>query len=267
METNPCSPATSSVSGAWNADALAAMDRIAPSRRPERRVVGYQTWRQLLFVHWAVDAELLQRQLPAGLQVDLLHGVAYVGIVPFWMEGIRPRWWPDRLAFSFWETNLRTYVLHGNQPGVYFFSLDATSPLAVRAARLSWSLPYFDAEITSSRQRDVVDYSLRRRRATARLDVRYRIGAALGPSLPGSVEHFLLERYLLFVQRGRHLLRGQVHHTPYPAHGAEVQQCKQTLFEAMNLPATSAPPCFAHFSPGVQVEIFGLQRTVARSVS
>jgi uncharacterized protein YqjF (DUF2071 family) len=238
---------------------LAMLDRIAPTRRPPERPVGYQRWRSLLFLHWAVPVEALRPLVPAGLSLDLWNGTAYVGVVPFAMEGVRPRWCPEALAFRFLETNVRTYVLHGDRPGVYFFSLDASSRLAVWGARAGWGLPYFHASMDMERRGDEIHYQTRRTQNGAVHDVRYRIGTTAGPSRPETLEFFLLERYLLFVQRGPRLLVGQVHHTPYPIHQADVLDVREQLIAAAGLPAVTTPPAFVHYSPGVDVEIFSLR--------
>jgi len=236
------------------------IDRIAPTRRPAARPAGYQQWRSLLFLHWAVPVEQLRPRIPASLELDLHDGVAYVGVVPFAMQGVRPHWWPAPLAFSFLETNLRTYVVHNGRPGVYFFSLEASSRPAVVAARTGWGLPYFHARMEMTRTGDEIEYQTRRTSGGAAHQVRYRIGETLGPSPPDTLEHFLIERYLLFVERGGALLSGQVHHVPYPVQRAEVLAVQDELIAAAGLPRVSQPPAFAHYSPGVDVEVFGLSR-------
>jgi uncharacterized protein YqjF (DUF2071 family) len=238
---------------------LTMIDRIAPTRRPNRREAGYQKWRSLLFLHWAVPIDVLRPLVPAQLELDLHDGVAYVGVVPFEMKDIRPRWSPRALAFNFLETNVRTYVLSNDRPGVYFFSLDASSRIAVLAARTGWGLPYYHARMEMTRMGEEINYSTRRPSSGVQHQVRYRIGENLGSSLPGTLEHFLLERYLLFVERRGQILSGQVHHTPYPAHQAHVLVVEDGLIAAAGLPGVKHPPDFAHYSPGVDVEVFGLQ--------
>ncbi|MEZ4472689.1 MAG: DUF2071 domain-containing protein [bacterium] len=236
------------------------MDRVAPTRRPAGRPQGWQSWRELAFLHWPVPAEILRPTLPPGLELDTYDGVAWVGVVPFLMEGVRPwRIWPKFLAFRFPELNLRTYVHRGGaDPGVWFYSLDAASWLAVQAARIGWSLPYFHATLGLQREGDRVTYTSRRRRGRAHLDLTYRIGDALPPSDPASLEFFLFERYLLYSWHRGRLYRGQVHHPPYGVHGVEVERLDQSLLSAAGLPGEN-PPVLAHFSPGVDVEIFPLR--------
>lgn len=239
---------------------MSQIDRIAPTKRPELPVWGYQRWRQLLFLHWPVPVELLRRAVPASFELDLYEGVAYVGVVPFAMQGVRPRVLPELLALDFLETNVRTYVVRRGEPGVYFFSLEAASRLAVATARAAFALPYFHAAMTLEVADGTVRYTTRRTAGGASHQVDYRVGEALGPSLPGTLEHFLLERYLLFTERRGTALRGQVHHAPYPAHRAQVLSVKDELVAAAGLPAVAGPPKFAHYSPGVDVEVFALER-------
>jgi uncharacterized protein YqjF (DUF2071 family) len=235
------------------------IDRLAPTLRPAGKPAGYQRWRSLLFLHWPIAADALRPLVPAGLELDLYDGQAYVGLVPFAMEGVRPIWYPETLALRFLETNVRTYVTCRGRPGVFFFSLDANSPLAVQTARLGWGLPYYVASMTTAETNGGVHYSVRRRSTGARLDVRYRLGKLLGPSAPGTLEHFFLERYLLFVLRRGRLLAGQVHHPPYPAQEVMIDEVRDELIAASGLPAVSDPPEFAHFARGVDVEVFPLR--------
>jgi uncharacterized protein YqjF (DUF2071 family) len=127
-----------------------AIDRLTPCQRPKGRPAGYQRWRSLLFLHWPVPVELLVPLVPAELAIDadpalMPAGTAWVGVVAFAMEGVRFRGMPEAVALDFLETNVRTYVLGPErkdgtrEPGVFFFSLDAASRLAVRAARMFYA--------------------------------------------------------------------------------------------------------------------------------
>jgi uncharacterized protein YqjF (DUF2071 family) len=238
------------------ADAL--LDRVGPTRRPAGSPVGHQRWRHLLFLHWAVPAEAIRPLVPAPLSLDLHDGVAWVGLVPFAMEGVRPRFVPDALGLNFLETNVRTYVHHHGEPGVWFLSLDAASPLAVAVARARWHLPYFTARMKMELGSEGVHYASERAASPhPKLEVRYRPGDPLGASVPGELQFFLLERYLLFAERSGCLYRGQVHHRPYPAYGAEVAALADDLVAATGLPRPEGAP-LVHYSPGVDVEIFAL---------
>lgn len=233
------------------------MDRDQPTHRPDGANDGTQRWRDLLFLHWPVPEKLVASLLPSRLTVDTFDGRAWLGLVPFAMQGVKPSWLPGP-GLSFLETNVRTYVhLEGRDPGVWFFSLDAASWLAVQAARLGWSLPYFHATMHTETEEQRIEYSTRRPDGTG-LSCAYRRTEALGPSELGSQEHFFLERYILYAVRRGKLLRGQVHHTPYPAHAAELLELDENLSAAAGLPV-SGPPELIHASPGVDVEVFGIK--------
>jgi uncharacterized protein YqjF (DUF2071 family) len=241
------------------------LDRLKPAQRPTGPAAGSQRWRSLLFLHWPVPAEAVQATLPAGLTVDTFDGQAFIGLVPFAMESVRPRWLPPFAAFNFLEANVRTYVYASGEPGVLFYSLEAASWLATQAARKGWGLPYHHARMTmTARPCEAnsveIDYDSRRAdRSSADLAVRYRIGPEQPtPAALGTRDHFFLERYTLFVARKGRLWRGQVHHVPYPAQSAQVVSLRQGLLDAAGFPIGDAPPAFAHYSPGVDVEVFPL---------
>jgi hypothetical protein len=242
---------------------MTTVDRLAPTRRPEgQSPSGHQTWQHLLFVHWSFALEEVRPLVPPELELDPWEGRLFVGAVPFLMKDIRLARLPRFTATDFLETNLRTYVLHRGEPGVFFFSLEASSALAVRAARWGWGLPYFDAEMSCETGADgVTDYRTTRAKTGAALHARFKPGEALGPSAPGTLEHFLLERYYLFTKWRGAIWKGHVHHVPYPAHRAEVLSLTQTLTTAAGLPAHDPRPATVHYSPGVEVEVFGPHRT------
>lgn len=235
------------------------MDRIAPTRRPEGSNAGTQRWTDLLFVHYEVDPEELRKVVPRGVELDLWEGRAYVGLVPFKMERIAPPFFPGALGLNFLETNLRTYVhREGRDPGVYFFSLEADNRLAVAVAKKFWGLPYHDARMRCDVKAGVRDYRSVRASNGVFLNARWRTGATGRSARVGTVDHFLLERYLLYVERegGWHV--GQVHHTPYPTSEVELLSFDESLVRAAGVTrlTSASEPAFVHASPGVDVEVF-----------
>jgi uncharacterized protein YqjF (DUF2071 family) len=214
----------------------------------------------LLFVHFEVPVEAVRAVVPGRLELDLWEGRAYVGLVPFAMDRIVPAFVPRALGLNFLETNLRTYVhVGGRAPGVYFFSLEASSRIAVRTARVGWGLPYYDAAMSCEANANEFRYETVRRGGDARLSAHWRVGRSLGAATPGTVEHFLLERYLLYSERGGGVRVGQVHHTPYPAHEAELLSFDESLTRAVGLTGRADRPAFVHASPGVDVEVFSMR--------
>lgn len=185
-------------------------------------------WHELLFMHWPVPADTLRPLIPPALELDTYDGSAWLGVVPFRMNGVRPRYLPavPRLS-DFPELNLRTYVTADGKPGIWFFSLDAANPVAVRLARAIFKLPYYDSEMSCRTTGGWVEYeSFRTHRGAPGTGFagRYRpIGGAF-ESRPGTLESFLTERYCLYSadNRGR-VRRGEIHHAMWPLRRAEAE--------------------------------------------
>jgi uncharacterized protein len=216
---------------------------------------GYQEWRRLLFAHWTVPLEMVRRAVPRALDIDTFEGRAYIGLVAFQVQALGPRWIPRGLGLAFLETNVRTYVRLGDQAGVYFFSLDAASLLAVVGARVGFGLPYFWARAREEVTDAGVHYWLERRAPNRpSCEARYAVGEPVGTSQPGTLEHFLVERYHLFVQRRVGVWRVRVHHEPYPLRRVELMRLRQGLVQADGLPEPSGAP-LVHFSDGVDVGV------------
>ena len=238
--------------------------RLALRERPDQPVVLYQKWQQLLFLHWQFDPDAIQATLPPGLTVDTYEGKGYVGIVPFYMRDVRPRFVPAVPGISnFLEVNVRTYVYDkdGNA-GVWFYSLDANQWLAVKVARLFFKLPYFHAKMQAF-ERDGITYHTHRQDTPTNRAVyfQYRPVGQLAEAEVGSLSFFLAERYLLFAydQRQAQLYSGRVWHPPYRVCEAKVPAFDTNLFQLNNLTPLSKKPVSALFSPGVAVDTFYLQ--------
>jgi uncharacterized protein YqjF (DUF2071 family) len=224
-------------------DILSSVDH-RPWPLPQTRWTMTQRWNDLLFAHWPLPAARIAHLLPPGLAIDTFDGSAWVGIVPFWMDRIQISGLPIVPgANRFPELNLRTYVREANTniAGVYFFSLDASNPAAVAVARTFFHLPYYWSKMSIERRevdkKEHFDYSSSRRftRKPVRLKASYRgLGRmnTLDQSRPGTIEHFLTERYALYTTGARGKLhRGNIHHLPWPLELAEAE------FEINELPA------------------------------
>jgi len=240
------------------------IDRLAPAVRPPGRAVMRQNWHNLLFLHWAFAPEQLRPLVPPQLELDLFEGRAYVGLIPLTMTGVRPVWAPAVPGLSsFHETNVRTYVHHASRdPGVWFFSLDAANRVAVALARTFFHLPYYHARMRLDPTPGAISYASRPLRPRSRPATHAITGAPRGAAAPaqaGTLEHFLIERYLLYATHHGRLYRGQVHHAPYPLQGAVISAFDETMLAAAGIVRPDEAP-LAHFARSVRVEVFPLQR-------
>ncbi len=240
------------------------IDRIAPTRRPEGvRPAQHQEWERLLFLHWRIPVEVLRPLVPAELAIDTFDGDAWVGLVPFTMKNVRLAGLPAVPGTAdFHETNVRTYVHHrGAEPGVWFFSLDAAARIPVYVARGLFHLPYHHAEMSID---DLPDGSCLYRTARnaeppAGCEIRYRPEGSPFTALPGTLEHFLAERYILYADTGEgELHRGRVHHSPYPLQTTRLYDWSESLLSAAMIPRPEGEP-LAHYASRVEVEVFSLE--------
>jgi uncharacterized protein YqjF (DUF2071 family) len=221
-----------------------------------RVIAGYQNWRDLLFVHWCIRAQELRPLVPASFDIEEFDGQAYISLVPFTVKSARPVGAPKGGGLDFLETNVRTYVrAPSGESGVYFFSLDAASLLATLGARVSLGLPYFWATGRQRAEGNSIDYRIRRRLdRPVGCHVRYTVGQYRGPALAGTLDHFLIERYVLHAQRGPTLWTVRVHHHPYPLSAVRLDLFEDRLVAAAGC-IPRADPALVHFASGVDVAI------------
>jgi uncharacterized protein YqjF (DUF2071 family) len=230
---------------------------------PRRPWVMAQTWSDLLFAHWSVAPEALRELVPAGLELELFAGRAWVGVTPFEVRNLRLRPTPALpVLSSFPEVNVRTYARAGGKPGIWFFSLDAASRLAVAAARRLYRLPYFRARMAIRRGASGVGFTSVRSdagaTAEAELRVVYEPVGEPRPPEPGSLEHWLTERYCLYTRDERGLLRAQIHHAPWPLQPAEAEVEFNTMGTELGLELAEAP--LVHYARRQDVVFWPLER-------
>jgi uncharacterized protein len=242
------------------------IDRIAhrPWPLPSGPWIMAQSWHDLLFAHWKVDAAVLRPHVPAQLEIDTFGGQAWLGVVPFRMSKVRLRWTPALPWLSaFPELNVRTYVTAQGKPGVWFFSLDAANPVAVAVARLSFHLPYFRARMSCRDVDGWIQYQSERTHSGARdatLEARYRAAGESFEPQQGALEHFLTERYCLYsaASPGR-IYRGEIHHLPWLLQPAEAQFARNSMAEAAGLTISGDPPLL-HFAQRQDMVAWALHR-------
>jgi uncharacterized protein YqjF (DUF2071 family) len=222
---------------------LDVIDRLAPRRRPSGFPVLHQRWHGLVFLHWAFAPEAVRALVPAGLELDLFDGRAWVGVTPFSVSRMRPSLLPPLPGVSSAdEINVRIYVHRDGVPGIWFPSLEITNRLAVVAARIAYRLPYFHARMTVDRHGDTVSFhSERSGSARAVLDAQWQLGPPRPPAEPGSLEFFLIERYVLYSGDRARLWRARIHHRPWPLRDVAVLRLASTLLEADGMPSPTTP--------------------------
>jgi uncharacterized protein YqjF (DUF2071 family) len=249
--------------------------RPYPLPKPPHRLT--QRWNDLLFAHWPIAPAAMRPLVPAALDLDLFDGFAWAGVVPFWMDRVRTRSLGTHTfsvpsVESFPELNLRTYVRSRvtGLRGVFFFSLDAASLLAVLGARTLFHLPYFYARMHRETRigpdgRATVDYTSHRlfTRSPVRFDAAYRsLGAPVAPSQPGSLEHFLTERYCLFTPRGRGIAVGHIHHLPWPLEPAEADIRRNDIPAVHGIVLPTRAPIL-HFARELEVYLWPIRQDIA----
>ncbi len=222
-----------------------------------------QTWDDLLFAHWPLRPEALRPHIPEALPLDLHDGRAWVGVTPFRVTGLQlvatpavPR------ASTFPELNVRTYVVLDGKPGIYFFSLDAASDLAVAAARRFYRLPYFRAVMELGRKDGRIGYASCRVGEEASFRATYGPTGPVAHARPGSVEHFLAERYCLYTVDGGDVYRAEIHHPPWPLQPASAEIAVNTMAPP-GLVLPDEPPLL-RFSARQNVLIWRLERVRER---
>lgn len=234
-------------------------------------------WRDLLFLHWPIDPAAIRLLVPPQFEIDLFEGSAWIGLVPFQMESVRPRLFgiptppiPVLAPQAFPECNVRTYVRHRDRSGVWFFSLDASPLLSVLGARFLWHLNYCWSKFQVQRDGDSIDYRLQRRRGKARCvrgaspswplpnphgepgrtHIKWTLGETLPPALPGSREHFLTARFSLFSLHNNVVLDGRIHHEPWALRNATLEHLDDTLIQTAGIEVHGEPIIYA--SDGVE---------------
>jgi uncharacterized protein YqjF (DUF2071 family) len=240
-----------------------ALDRTdhRPWPLPEQAWTWRQSWCDLLFAHWPVSPGALSRFVPPGLALQTFDGAAWIGVVPFRMEGVMRRPLPDVPGVSaFPELNVRTYVEAGDKPGVLFLSLDATSLLAVCAARVLFALPYWWSRMACGADGDGIAYRHARRWSGAAFEATYGPEGAVTHAAPGGFEHWLTERYCLYAPGRRGALwRTEVHHGPWPLQPARAEIARNTMLAPLGIALPDVAPTL-HFARHMDVVVYPPER-------
>jgi len=236
------------------------LEKISPRAPcPVEKPALLQAWRSLTFLHWRYDAAAIARALPKGLTVDTFDGSAWVGLVPFVLEGLQPYGFPALPWISeFAETNVRTYVQGPDGArGVWFFTLEADRLAAVMMARAWYHLPYRWADMNVKRTGLALEYSSRRKRSfgAGMSEIGIEIGDVLDTT---ELDHFLTARFRLYTAAKGRIAYAQIEHDPWPLRGGKVTKLNETLIESCGLTGPEGEP-MVHFSEGIKVKAGALQ--------
>jgi uncharacterized protein len=221
----------------------------------------YQSWGKLLFMHWPMPVAALRPLIPERLQIDTFDEQAWIAVTPFTLWDVRPVFAPPLPWISdFHEINVRTYVYLDGVPGVWFFSLDANSLIAVMGARALFHLPYHKADIHLDQQEQTIIYTSSRGddAAFAQFNATWTIGDEMPQAEPGSLDFFLVERYCLYAASEAKLYRCRIHHQPWPLQQAHLAAWQSSMIEADGLLTPAGSPLL-HSGGPVNVEIWPLE--------
>jgi uncharacterized protein len=236
-------------------DEILRITHHRPWKLPRGPWVMTQGWHDLLFAHWPLPAERLRPLVPELLKLDTCDGSAWLSLTPFCLS-VKPRALPMQLRCP--ELNCRTYVEYGGKPGIYFFSLDAASRIAVEAARLLYLLPYFHAKASIRKEGSHIHYSLQREGTGAEFAARYAgVQGESRAATRGSLEHWLTERYCLYTCFQNRLYRGEIHHGPWPLQDATGEIRSNSIAAASGIRLPEQAPLL-HYSRGVDVLVWPL---------
>lgn len=224
----------------------------------------HHRWHDLCFIHWEVAPQAVQALLPKGLHVDCFEGKTHIGVVAFGLSGVRPWWGPALPHLSaFLELNVRVYCHDGRgNSGICFLSLDCDRMAAVWGARHLWGLPYTHAALARADHGPATHFECRRRGEAQTARFAWQPAGPATVPTPGTLDHFLVDRYRLFVQGKDGVVRhGDVFHPPYEVAPVALTQWSSAPIVWDGLPAPENPPMSALLCRGVEVELFDLQKT------
>ena len=221
------------------ADSILFATAHRPWPAPMAPWIMTQRWNDLLFLHYSLPPEVIRPLVPDVLTLDTYKQRAWVSVTPFWINHLRPPGVPSLPWIShFSEINVRTYVSRDGKPGVYFFSLDASNLSAVWGARVFYRLPYWQAAVkVKGRGGPKIEYSTKRQHGPKPAELRCSYGPASRAfhAHPGSIEHFLCERYCLYAFSRKRLYRGEIHHLPWDLQEATVTVEENTMAQTAGI--------------------------------
>ncbi|XZF14932.1 YqjF family protein [Chitinophagaceae bacterium MMS25-I14] len=233
-----------------NTDEILRRTSHRPWALPEKDWAYYQEWNGTLFLHWKVAPEALSGLLPEGVAADVFNGYAWVSLVAFTMQKIRPRNLPAFAPLSdFHEINVRTYVIRDGKPGVYFLSIEGGKHLSVWTAKGLSGLPYRYSLMERAANGNHQTYESLNGPKAFLLHSFFTPGAEIMDKTP--LDKWLTERYCLYFDKGRRLYRYEIHHAEWKLNEVTLHSLTTGyVIGGLNL---NRPPDLAHYSKGVKV--------------
>lgn len=231
---------------------------------PSANWIMKQSWRNLLFIHWPIQPELLRPYIPPSLQLDIFNGSAWLSVVVFDMIGIYPRGCSSvSLTPKFSEVNVRTYVQYEGKPGVYFLSLDVGDWASLHIAKKWYRLPYYHAVTSIRKIGQTFHYeSIRKGKSTTSITSKgtYTPVSDVFFSRKETLEHWLTERYCLYsTDQKANLYCGEIHHRPWPLQQTEIEITSHTLFHPYHIDVKDVQPVY-HFSKGIDTLFWNIKK-------
>ena len=206
----------------------------------------YQEWNRAVFLHWKVPEVVLRSLVPEGLTIDTYGGNAYVSLVAFTMEQIRPRYLPAVGFIScFDEINLRTYIEIDGKKGVYFLNIEAGKSLSSVVARGLSGLPYEKSDMIRTPGGYRSDNGMK----NFFLDLSYTVGGDIDEK--SELDRWLTERYCLYLDKGSQLYRYDIHHEEWKLKTVVLD--RTSLDYRLGALQLTGGPDMTHYSDGVKV--------------
>ncbi|WP_109831792.1 YqjF family protein [Reichenbachiella versicolor] len=207
----------------------------------------YQEWNQVVFLHWKVSQSILRKFVPEHLEIDLYQNQAWISLVVFRMDNIRPRLLPSFPPISnFDEINIRTYVQQNGKSGVYFLSIEASKRLSTLIAKNLSELPY---RYSSINRNSLSNFSSKNTNYNDHLNFTYEVKNETPKK--SELDLWLTERYALFQTSRYGLNKFEIHHIEWPIKNIKLSTLKYHYSRFLEL--FSGEPNLVHFSEGVQV--------------
>jgi uncharacterized protein len=216
-------------------------------------------WKDLVFLHWEIDKNILQKKLPSGFTLDLFEGKAYVSIVPLFMKKMEVTFVPFLTRLSFSQVNVRTYVTVNGEKGVYFLSLDANNHLAVLGGKIGFKSPYFYGKINYDHLQQKKVFLHERPITKIKFQASFEPFGDSFYTKPNTLENWLTDRSRFFTYSNVRIYYGDISHDKWKFQQVNATIQKNNLFLANHLPTPEHAPLL-HYCKSLAVKGYPLRK-------